>query len=197
MGQSASICADSRSLAAPEQGEESITPEGQARQAPQQGQHSMAAAWHGEPKPEQGEACSHLEKAASGQRRCPTEEPGDAWRNNRFKLGQASTSWAWNIVPGNKEMLPQNRNKVTEVNLEPILIKSRTILDKDAKCEYSHERISENPKLKDILQKLAYRFQGCQGMKVKETFKWQLNAKDDLEISLCIIETADKTWKEP
>lgn len=55
-------------------------------------------------------------------------------------------------MPGNKEMLLQIRNKVTEVNLkESILIKSRTILAKDVKCEYSHERISEKPKLKDIL----------------------------------------------
>lgn len=58
-------------------------------------------------------------------------------------------------------MLPQIRNKVTEVNLkEPLLIKSSTILAKDAKCEYSHERISEKPKLKDILQKTGLSFSG-------------------------------------
>lgn len=108
-----------------------------------------------------GKPVPTCEKAASGQTRRPTEEPGDACRNNGFELGQASTRSAWNIGPGNKEMLPQIRNKVTEVNLkEPLLIKSSTILAKDAKCEYSHERISEKPKLKDILQKTGLSFSG-------------------------------------
>lgn len=68
-------------------------------------------------------------------------------------------NWA-KQVPGEPEALhcqkqgnaPQIRNKVTEVNLkESILIKSRTILAKDVKCEYSHEEYQKNPKLKDIL----------------------------------------------